>query len=45
LRSCPANTYYSSQICYLSCPSGIRTGEACVTSCPAGTSNRNGVCS
>jgi hypothetical protein len=33
-----------SQVCYLSCPTGLRTDEACVTQCPNGTTNTNGVC-
>jgi hypothetical protein len=28
----------------MSCPTNLRTNEACVTNCPAGTSNKSGVC-
>ena len=43
-RICDPNTYYFDRICYISCPSGLRTADACVTQCPAGFMPNNGVC-
>lgn len=44
-RSCDANTYLNSNgFCYPSCPTALRTPDACVNSCPAYTTQSGDVC-
>jgi len=45
VRSCTdSKNYFFNQICFPSCPTALRTADACVNNCPSGTTAVNGVC-